>query len=79
MATSALFLNSMQIWRTRFNFQFLTSLLNMATSAAVLNFTSEYGTSFKFFACLRLHYCIFVIHKNLVEQDSKLKDSRIES
>jgi len=50
----------------------------MANSAAVLNFTTEYGASFKLFACLRLHYCIFVIHKNLVEPDSKLKDSRFE-
>jgi len=35
----------------------------MATSAAVLSFANEYGTSFKFCACLRLHYCVFVRHK----------------
>jgi len=43
----------------------------METSEAFLNFTTEYGASFKFFACLRLHYCKLVIHKNLVEPDSK--------
>jgi len=30
----------------------------MATSASVLNFTTKYGASFKFVACLRLNYCI---------------------
>jgi len=35
----------------------------MATSAAVLNFTTKYGASFKFFAYLRFHYGIFVRHK----------------
>jgi hypothetical protein len=52
---------------------------NMANSAAVLNVLLSMAPSFKFFACLRLNYCIFVIHKIIVEQDSKLKDFRFES